>query len=193
LDDPSPTLVASANQIGIVQPSALFTPFISLSAVTTRGPGSMLPSSVCASTVHHALVQPAALVRLLGDRPVKPLDAAVPAQTTGEAQNLIVSPSPFLVQYYGTGSATDLERPVPTVPTIQQHALVEPGSIDVEDCYFRMMTPPEIGSAMAFPGSYTVLGTNGQQIKQYGNAVTPPAMALLIERVVQSITGERAA
>jgi DNA (cytosine-5)-methyltransferase 1 len=193
LDDPSPALVASANQIGIVQPSALFTPFTVTNRTNALGRALDQELPAVCTGYHHALVQPAALVRLLGDRPVKPLDAPVPAQTTGEAQNLLVSPSPFLVQYYGTGTATEIERPVPTVPTIQQHALVEPCSIDVDDCYFRMMTSREIGAAMAFPGTYTVLGTNGQQIKQYGNAVTPPAMALLIERVVQSITGERAA
>jgi DNA (cytosine-5)-methyltransferase 1 len=194
LDNASPALVASANQVGVVQPSALFTPFISTQRRRDRGAGlDGALSTVCAGTVHHALVQPAALVRLLGDRPVSPLDAASPTQTTGAAQNLLVSPSPFLVQYYGTGRATDIGRPVPTVPTIQQHALVEPSSIDIDDCYFRMMVSREIGAVMAFPSTYTVLGTNGQKIKQFGNAVTPPAMALLIERVVQSITGERAA
>lgn len=193
LDDPSPTLVASASQIGVVQPAERFTPFMVTNR--TNNNGQALDGAVPAvcTGYHHALVQPAALVRLLGDRPVLPLDAAVPSQTTGAAQNLLVSPSPFLVQYYGTGTASAADEPVPVVPSKDKHGVVDPRSIDVDDCYFRMMTPAEIGAAMAFPGTYTVLGTNGQRIKQYGNAVTPPAMALLIERVVQSITGERAA
>lgn len=60
---------------------------------------------------------------------------------------------------------------------------------------------------MAFPGTYIVRGTKGaaadprrypstdilisKQIKQLGNAVTPPAMKLLIQRVVQFLSGER--
>ena len=46
---------------------------------------------------------------------------------------------------------------------------------------------------MAFPGWYVVTGTKREQVKQYGNAVTPPAMRLLLQRVMQSFTGERVA
>jgi DNA (cytosine-5)-methyltransferase 1 len=192
MDDGIPALVASANQVGVVQPSALFTPFMVTNRTNARGKALDEAIPAMCTGYHHALIQPAALVRLMGDRAVSPLDAQLPTQSTGQSQNLLVSPSPFLVQYYGTGSATPADRAVPTVPTKHQHALVEPG-IDVDDCYFRMMSSPEIGAAMAFPGTYTVLGTSGEQIRQYGNAVTPPAMAILIRRVVQSITGERAA
>lgn len=175
------------------QPSALFTPFLDVRRTHATGSPLDGPIPAVCTGYHHTVIQPAALIRLMGDRAVSPLDAVTPTQSTGQSQNLLVSPSPFLVQYYGTGSATPADSAVPTCPTVQQHALVAPASIDVNDCYFRMMVSREIGAAMAFPGTYTVLGTNGQQIKQYGNAVTPPAMALLIKRVVQSITGERAA
>jgi DNA (cytosine-5)-methyltransferase 1 len=142
---------------------------------------------------NHALVQPAALIRLMGDRAVSALDAVIPTQSTGAAQNMLVSPSPYMVQYYGQGTASAADDSLPSVTTKHRHALVEPQSLDVNDCYFRMLVAREIGMAMAFPGSYTVLGTGGDQIKQYGNAVTPPAMKILIKRVQQSITGERAA
>lgn len=33
---------------------------------------------------------------------------------------------------------------------------------------------------MAFPASYKVLGNQREQVKQYGNAVTPPVMDILI-------------
>lgn len=48
-----------------------------------------------------------------------------------------------------------------------------------------------IGAAMAFPDTYVVLGKKGEKVKQYGNAVTPPAIAILIERVVESLHRER--
>jgi DNA (cytosine-5)-methyltransferase 1 len=187
-DAPLATQTASRAHDGLA-----FTPFMVTNRTHNNGQALDRAVPAVCTGYHHALVQPAALVRLLGDRPVSPLDAPAPTQTTGAAQNLLVSPAPFLVQYYGTGTATSADEPVPAVPTRDRNGVVDPRSLEVEDCYFRMMTPPEIGAAMAFPGTYTVLGTNGQRIKQYGNAVTPPAMALLIERVVQSITGERAA
>jgi DNA (cytosine-5)-methyltransferase 1 len=40
---------------------------------------------------------------------------------------------------------------------------------------------------MAFPGDYVVLGNKRDQVKQFGNAVTPPAMRALIERVIASL------
>jgi DNA (cytosine-5)-methyltransferase 1 len=40
---------------------------------------------------------------------------------------------------------------------------------------------------MAFPGDYTVLGTQREKVKQLGNAVTPPVMEMLIKRGVESL------
>jgi DNA (cytosine-5)-methyltransferase 1 len=63
--------------------------------------------------------------------------------------------------------------------------------VDVNDAYFRMITPTEIGAAMAFPRRYQVLGNQREQVRQYGNAVTPPAMAILIERAIASLEGDQ--
>jgi DNA (cytosine-5)-methyltransferase 1 len=40
---------------------------------------------------------------------------------------------------------------------------------------------------MAFPTDYIVLGNQGDQVKQYGNAVTPPVMRELVARCVASL------
>ena len=115
-------------------------------------------------------------------------------QVAAATQDWLVSRSPFLVQYYGQGDAAPLDAAVPTVTTIDRHALVEPGPVpEVDDCYFRMLQPHEVGGAMAFPSSYVVTGNKREQVKQYGNAVTPPAMRMLLARVIESLTGERAA
>lgn len=187
--DVVPTLTGS-ERAGI----AGFNPFMVTLRTNENGKplDAPLPAVAC-SPGHHALIQPAALVRLMGDRAVSSLDQVVPTQSTGQSQNMLVSPSPFLVQYYGTGKASPTDDALDAVSTKDRHALVEPRSLDILDCFFRMLAAREIGLAMAFPGTYTVLGTSGEQIRQYGNAVTPPVMALLIKRVQQSITGERAA
>lgn len=43
------------------------------------------------------------------------------------------------------------------------------------------------GLDMAFPSQYVVLGTKREVVKQFGNAVTPPAMEFLIQRCVESL------
>lgn len=50
-----------------------------------------------------------------------------------------------------------------------------------------MLSPEEIGRAMAFPADYKVLGNNRNRVKQFGNAVTPVAMKLLVERCVATL------
>lgn len=126
---------------------------------------------------HHMLVSGAALVTMRSEgNMARGLDGALPAQVASCTQDWLVQPSPFLLSYYGQGGAAHAGEPVPTITTLERHALVEPDvELAIEDCFFRMLAPHEIGAAMAFPGSYTVLGNKRDQVKQYGNAVTPPA------------------
>jgi len=73
------------------------------------------------------------------------------------------------------------------LPAQPRHYLVQPGDVPkVEDCGFRMLQPHEIQAAMAFPADYTVLGTKRERVKQLGNAVTPPAMSILMQRVMET-------
>ncbi len=43
---------------------------------------------------------------------------------------------------------------------------------------------------MAFPDSYIITGNKREQVRQIGNAVTPPAMTWLIRRCVASLHPE---
>lgn len=95
---------------------------------------------------------------------------------------------PFTVDYHGRGGSNPVSAPIPTQDTRDRHGLVEP-AISVEDCGFRMFQPHEIGAAMAFPVDYKVEGNKRERVKLFGNAVTPPAMALLTERGVATLTG----
>jgi DNA (cytosine-5)-methyltransferase 1 len=73
-----------------------------------------------------------------------------------------------------------------TLTTLDRHALVTPTEtrLRAQDCYFRMLQPPELGRAMAFPDTYVVLGNSREKTKQYGNAVTPPVMHMILERCI---------
>lgn len=66
--------------------------------------------------------------------------------------------------------------------------LVEP-EVDIDDCGFRMLEPHEIKAAMAFPSEYVITGNKREQVKQCGNAVTPPIARMLLPRVIASLTG----
>lgn len=116
----------------------------------------------------------------------------------------------LVIPYYSTGTASDTRDALPTVTTVDRHALVIPpfvideplptqstqprhylvqlGAVpNVEDCGFRMLHPHEIQAAMAFPSGYRVLGNNREKVRQLGNAVTPPVMQVLVERVVRAL------
>ncbi len=54
-----------------------------------------------------------------------------------------------------------------------------------EDCYYRMLKPHEIMLGMAFESDYVILGSGRDQVKQCGNAVTPPVMKWIIEKCIE--------
>jgi DNA (cytosine-5)-methyltransferase 1 len=100
----------------------------------------------------------------------------------------LVLPSAWWLNYNRNGSLHPVSDPLGTLPTHDRFALVQPGkTLSVEECYFRMLTPEEIKAAMAFPSGYIVTGTKREQVKQLGNACTPPVMQWLLERCLASL------
>jgi len=89
----------------------------------------------------------------------------------------------------GGEMCTPATEPARTITTTGHQSLVGwPGPLpDVDDCTFRMLEPREIQAAMAFRHTYRVLGTRREQVRQLGNAVTPPAAEWLIRAVVESL------
>jgi DNA (cytosine-5)-methyltransferase 1 len=97
----------------------------------------------------------------------------------------------LLVPYYGRATtAQPVTQPAGTMPTHDRYGLATgDGAIPVDDVLFRMLKPPEIGRAMAFADTYAVLGTQREKVRQYGNAVTPPAAEVLIRALAEAVTG----
>lgn len=60
-------------------------------------------------------------------------------------------------------------------------------TIDPNDVLFRMLEPREIAAAMDFPAEYRILGNRREQVRQAGNAVTPPAARDLVGIVAESL------
>jgi DNA (cytosine-5)-methyltransferase 1 len=93
---------------------------------------------------------------------------------------------PLLVPYYGTSLPAPVSEPHRTLTTVDRYSLLT-GPVDIEDCIFRMLTPDEIKRGMGFRGDYVLLGTKRAQVKQSGNAVTPPNARDLGAAVAESL------
>jgi DNA (cytosine-5)-methyltransferase 1 len=190
ITQPLATVVADGSNHAVVT----MPPFVTL----LRGGGSRERSkpvqepldTLTASGTHHGLtIPPAFYVKNYGDGtdPSMAHEITEPlgAVTALDHHGLVAMP--FTVDYHGNGSATPVVTPLPTQDTRDRHALVAEPAVTVDDCAFRMLSPDEIGNAMAFPESYVVLGNKRQRVRMYGNAVTPPVMQLLMTRVVESL------
>lgn len=162
-------------------------------------------ATVTAGGNHHGLVVPAGGT---WNTDARPTTDPLRTRTTRESDALITP-------YYGTSTATTTATPLPTVTTIDRHALLmrtitahgnhghttTPDSTDapdnaaapaisaaaVDDVLFRMLEPHEVIAAMAFPTTYTVLGTRRERVRMAGNAVTPPAARDLITAVAHAL------
>lgn len=192
-DGPLPTMVATSAVHAIVTLRG------------TRGRAlerSVAPASDPLGTVsagggHHALLsRPEAFVTAHYTARGNPAQMSHPVEdplgSVTAVDHHSLTTVPFLTRYMGAGVAAPVTDPHRTVDTRDRYGLVEP-SVEVEDCGFRMLEPHEIGRAMAFPDTYEVRGNKRDRVRQYGNAVTPPVMSLILGRAIASLAGGRVA
>jgi len=83
---------------------------------------------------------------------------------------------PYLVKYYGSGIAKDVQSPLDTVTTKPRYGLCQPiveinGETYMVDILFRMLKPAELAQAQGFPKDYRFKGNTTEVVKQIGNAV----------------------
>lgn len=98
----------------------------------------------------------------------------------------------MVVPYTRNGRPRDAAIDVAPTATAEGPPAVVLSERDIDDCRFRMFALHEIAAAMAMrdhvDGSeYQVLGNKRERMAQYGNAVTPPAMELLVGRLLEVI------
>lgn len=117
------------------------------------------------------------------DSAVEPM----PTLTTKDKLAMVTVPAGFTLTYAnGSGPVRDVREPLHTLSTGYGEGLVKINELpEISECGYRMLEPHEIGRGMAFPDDYVVLGTKAERVKQYGNAVTPPVMARIMERVME--------
>lgn len=186
VSQPLATVCASGNHHGLVTPAAMV-----MRNNSSRGDGgehctpASEPMRTLTTAGHQSLVTWESLLVPAGgtwNDSAQPVTVPMRARTTRETEAL-------LVPYYGNGAARPVAEPVGTLTTKDRYAFVGTAP-EVEDCLFRMLEPSEIARAMAFAQDYTVLGNKREQVRQLGNAVTPPAAEVLVSALVEAITGE---
>lgn len=145
-------------------------------------PVSEALATVTASGTHHGLVMTNNHVNR-----ARPTDEPMPTMTTATNHALLMR------HHTARGDQGQMSTPI-TEParTMMANgptpALLAGGpTIDINDVLFRMLEPREIARAMDFPVGYTILGNRREQVRQAGNAVTPPAARDLVGVVAESL------
>lgn len=135
------------------------------------------------------VVPPSFIAEMHGTSKAAGIDEPLMCMAAGGTHHALLSPDAFLTYYYGSQNASAVTDPIHTMTGIDRAGLV--GALEtmtIEDLTFRMLQPHEIGKAMAFPGTYIVKGNNREKVRQYGNAVTPPVMEMIIKRCVDTLS-----
>jgi DNA (cytosine-5)-methyltransferase 1 len=141
---------------------------------------------------HHGVLNMPFIVENYGTSKTKAINDPLGCITAGGINHGILSNesvNAFLSYYYnGSDLNSGIHEPTGTITTNDRIALVlkPTEKIKIEDCTYRMLKPHEIQAAMAFKKGYIVLGNSKNKVKQLGNAVTPPVMEWLIERVIET-------
>jgi DNA (cytosine-5)-methyltransferase 1 len=144
--------------------------------------------TVRAGGQHHAIVMRNNASRGEAGQMCTPDHEPVRTFTTSGHQSILVP--------YQSGNETPItdREPVGTLTTRDRIAVVLTDQ-DIDSCGFRMFALHEIAGAMAMvdhphEGEYVVVGNKRERMAQYGNAVTPPVMTAIVERLLPILDGE---
>jgi len=145
-------------------------------------------ATVTASGNHHALI-----TSYYGHASgATPSTAVLPTVTTVDRHALVMRNNSIKVAT--AEMITPATEVLLTMTTTGHQSLLTPGDIaavqaQVDDVLFRMLEPAEVAAAMAFPGTYVLLGNRRARVRLAGAAVTPPAARDLVAAVVDSLEG----
>lgn len=135
-------------------------------------------------------VVPPFIVENKGNSKSRSILQPLSTETTKEYQGIVTDESwnSFISYFYGGSlQASHVTEAIGTVTTNDRASLILNQQPNIEDCYYRMIKAPEVKLAMAFGREYKILGSMKDQVKQLGNAVTPPVMKWLIQQGVNSL------
>lgn len=151
-----------------------------------------------------------------GPRAFDPDFGALPTRSTKNGEALVMA-EPFVAMLRNHGKPTRIGQPLATIAAggfhhglvvpfrkgARPHSLGEPLStiathaqhgtmaaqakVNVEDCYFRMLSPRESANAQRFDRDYILTGTLGEQQLGAGNAVAVNVAQMIGTRVAEGL------
>lgn len=216
VDEPIPTVTAGGQHLGLCQPFVLGQQSGSaprqvgepIPTVATAGALSLVQpfvvpmnrkqdqprpvdaplATITATSNDMALAQPF-LIPFFGERDGQQprchgVDAPTPT-VTGQGAGALVQP--LILEYYGTGDAEPVSRPLHTITTRDRFALAQFAGGAYLDIHFRMLQPHELAAAMGFPAGYYFHGNREQKVKQIGNAVHVDQAEALVSSALREV------
>lgn len=172
------------------QSMALVTPYIvEMNRTGKAKPATEPASTFTAGGINHAVVNAPLMIENMGKSTSRGSIEPLSTITTKPHHGLITTEAfnSFIQYYYNGHQVSGINEAADTITTKDRMALVNFSKPRIEDCYYRMIKAHEVKLAMAFDRDYVILGNSRDQVKQCGNAVTPPAMEWLVERIVESL------
>lgn len=159
------------------------------------------------STNSTALLQPAPMAVVNYQGAPRGVDEPLPTQGGSETVGLM---SAAVLPFRKNTVPTMHAEPMPTVTSAQLPGLISASrptiaveewktylaDLDLEDLYFRMLASHEVGRGCGFDpdfgdhaGTFTVWGSERDQVDGYGNAVSPPVGLFLGSRLYECLHG----
>ena len=185
IDEPTLTWTAS-NQQWLVQSPA----FIDTARSHNVASGLDEPTPTVTTGRNLSIIQPPSFLAAYHSRRDAAQSIDEPSPTVATCKQFgLVQPEPFISSYYGKGGESLVGSPAPTIRTVQGHCLIEPDwSAMVQECGYRMIVAKEAKLLMGFLSNYVILGSQGEQFKQIGNAVTPCTAEMIGRAVMESLS-----
>jgi len=147
-------------------------------------------STLTAGGNNQGLVMMPVIVENKGNSNARSASEAMSCFTTKLSHGILTSEAfQAFITYQNGGSDVNshLTKAAGTFAANDRHALVAYKEPEYEDCYYRTLKAHEVKKGMAFDDNYIILGDSKSQVRQCGNAVTPPPMEWLVEQSVNSL------
>lgn len=192
-ENPMPTVMTQA------YPAIVLPPFIAVMKNSWSPDGSyIIPSrsmddpltTLVASASQHALITPF-IAEMHGTSTARSVNEPMMGIMSGGMHHALIQP--FITTYNNYSVYADVNSVMPTIPTLDRHALVEcdatafdPDEM-IDACGFRMLSPEELKLGMSFPAEYVITGNKREQVRQVGNAVACNVAEWIIKRCAESL------
>lgn len=137
-----------------------------------------------AGGINHAMIQVPFIIENKGQSNSRSITDPISTLTTKPHLGIL---NAFIPSHYGKDTIKHITDPMGTLTTRDRHSLIQYAEPIYKECYYRMLKPLEVKKGMAFDDNYIILGSGKDQVKQLGNAVTPPVQEWIVGRCIEAL------